>query len=46
MHAHIHTQAEAGVETSDFLSYAARDSENVSNDGNFSIEVLGRALKV
>eukprot|EP00697_Spironema_sp_BW2_P008626 gnl/Spiro4/2326_TR1122_c0_g1_i1.p1 gnl/Spiro4/2326_TR1122_c0_g1~~gnl/Spiro4/2326_TR1122_c0_g1_i1.p1 ORF type:complete len:426 (+),score=112.07 gnl/Spiro4/2326_TR1122_c0_g1_i1:175-1278(+) len=35
---------EQGEESPDFLRYVSEGSHNVSNDGNFSIQVLGTAL--
>jgi ataxin-3 len=37
---------EAGVESADFLKYMAEDSGNAAADGNFSIQVLTKALEV
>ena len=37
---------EAGADTKDFLKYMAEDSGNVDESGNYSIQVLGEALKV
>jgi len=37
--------AELGTETEDFLLYMAQDSFNVSEDGNFSVQVLEEAAK-
>ena len=36
---------ESGVESADFLKYMAEDSGNAAVDGNFSIQVLTRALE-
>uniref|UniRef100_A0A6B2LD89 ubiquitinyl hydrolase 1 n=1 Tax=Arcella intermedia TaxID=1963864 RepID=A0A6B2LD89_9EUKA len=36
--------AESGLDTSDYLKFAAEDSSNVGLDGNFSIDVLKDAL--
>jgi len=36
---------ELGTETIEFLQYMAQDSFNVSEDGNFSVQVLEEALK-
>lgn len=38
--------AEFGTETSDFLKYMAEDSGNVADDGNYSVQVLSKALEV
>ena len=35
---------ESGVDSADFLAYAAADSSNVDASGNFSIEVLSESL--
>jgi len=37
---------EMGTETKDFLNFIADDSGNVADDGNYSIQVLSRALAV
>ena len=37
--------AERGTHTTEYLEFVARDSENVGNAGNFSIEVLRKALE-
>ena len=37
---------EAGVDSADFLRYMAEDSGNAAVDGNFSIQVLTKALDV
>jgi ataxin-3 len=37
---------ESGVESADFLRYMAEDSGNAAADGNFSIQVLTKALEV
>lgn len=37
--------AESGVDSAEYLSYMARESENVNLGGNFSIQVLRRALE-
>ena len=36
---------ESGVESADFLKYMAEDSGNAAADGNYSIQVLTRALE-
>jgi ataxin-3 len=36
---------EAGVDSADFLKYMAEDSGNAAADGNYSIQVLTRALE-
>ena len=38
--------AEQGVETAEFIAFAAQESQNVDGSGNFSIQVLGKALNV
>jgi len=38
--------AEKGTETRDFLQYMAQDSENVNAGGNFSIQVLEKAMEI
>lgn len=35
-----------GTETNDFLKYMAQDSENVNSGGNFSIQVLEKAMSI
>ena len=40
------TMLEMGADTNDFLRYMAEESGNVSDDGNYSIQVLSEALKV
>lgn len=37
---------EMGTETRDFLKYMAQDSENVNSGGNFSIQVLEKAMGI
>ena len=37
---------EAGADTPDALRYLAQDSQNVDDSGNFSIQVLRRALSL
>mmetsp|Transcript_33766 Transcript_33766/g.63599 ORF Transcript_33766/g.63599 Transcript_33766/m.63599 type:complete len:428 (+) Transcript_33766:120-1403(+) len=37
--------SEGGLDSADFLRYVAEDSGNVAADGNFSIQVLSKALK-
>ena len=37
---------EAGVDSADFLRYMAEDSGNAAVDGNFSIQVLTKALEI
>lgn len=36
---------ESGIENEDYLNYVANESENVNNEGNFSIQVLRKALE-
>jgi len=38
--------AEGGLSSEDYLKFVAADSQNVSEEGNFSIQVLSEALKV
>ncbi|DBB15256.1 hypothetical protein WJX82_009066 [Trebouxia sp. C0006] len=38
--------AEGGMESEDYLKYIAEDSGNVAADGNFSVQVLAKALEV
>jgi len=38
--------AEGGLQNEDYLRFVAADSQNVSDEGNFSIQVLSEALKV
>lgn len=38
--------AEMGMETKEFLQFVAEDSSNVALDGNFSIQVLRKALQM
>jgi len=38
--------AEAGTDSKDFLQFVGQDSHNVSDEGNFSIQVLTKALEV
>ncbi|GAQ79023.1 Ataxin-3 [Klebsormidium nitens] len=38
--------AESGLESSDYLKFMAEESGNVAADGNFSIQVLSKALEV
>jgi ataxin-3 len=38
--------AEGGMSSKDYLAFVAGDSQNVSDEGNFSIQVLSEALKV
>lgn len=37
--------AAQGVNSKDFLKYMGQDSNNVADDGNYSIQVLSNALK-
>ena len=37
--------AAQGVNTNEFLKYLAQDSQNVADDGNYSIQVLSKALQ-
>jgi ataxin-3 len=37
---------EAGSDTSDFLKYMGEESGNVAEDGNYSVQVLQKALEV
>jgi hypothetical protein len=37
--------AEMGTETNDFLQFMAKDSQHVDDSGNFSIEVIKKALE-
>lgn len=36
--------AAQGVNSKDFINYIAQDSNNVADDGNYSIQVLSKAL--
>jgi len=38
--------AEGGITSEDYLKFVAADSQNVSDEGNFSIQVLAEALKM
>jgi len=37
--------AAQGVDSKDFLSYLGQDSNNVADDGNYSIQVLSKGLQ-
>lgn len=37
--------AEGGMDSEDFIKFAAADSTNVAVDGNFSVQVIEKALE-